>query len=268
MNTDHAVLRSKIHSIASSAPCELVAALASAIESAENQDWDYARSQILSAVPSPALRVQVMELLDSWQSLAPGVRGNAIALALLTAAESEKAYRASQRVDLVWTGPDSRVIPLRRTDQTLLQVINGATSRLLIVSFAVYKIEAISKAMAVAASRGVDVSVCVESPDESEGRVAYDAVRALGSEVRTRAHFYIWPLAKRPKSSEGKHGSLHSKVAVADGRILLISSANLTEYAMSLNMELGVYIQGGDLPGEIERHFEQLILTGVLQLLQ
>ena len=45
---------------------------------------------------------------------------------------------------------------------------------------------------------------------------------------------------------DGRLGSLPAKVAVADGATLLISSANFTEYAMTLNMELGVLIRGSE----------------------
>jgi len=46
---------------------------------------------------------------------------------------------------------------------------------------------------------------------------------------------------------------------VADDAGLLISSANLTEYAMMLNMEMGVLIHGGPLPGQAREHFNRLI---------
>ena len=66
----------------------------------------------------------------------------------------------------------------------------------------------------------------------------------------------------------GKPASLHAKCAVADGRILFISSANLTEYAMALNMELGVLINGGELPGRVVDHFGRLIENGTLRRMQ
>jgi len=46
---------------------------------------------------------------------------------------------------------------------------------------------------------------------------------------------------------------------------LLISSANLTEYALSLNMEAGVLITGGEAPGKAERHLKRLAEMGVLE---
>src|SRR5262245_31511495 len=42
------------------------------------------------------------------------------------------------------------------------------------------------------------------------------------------------------------------------------SSANLTEYAFTINMELGVLVTGGKLPGQVQTHFDRLMLTGTL----
>jgi phosphatidylserine/phosphatidylglycerophosphate/cardiolipin synthase-like enzyme len=75
---------------------------------------------------------------------------------------------------------------------------------------------------------------------------------------------YLWPLAHRATDESGKPGILHVKCAVADGRWLFLSSANLTEYAFTLNMELGLLICGGDLPNQVEAHFDRMIQTGVL----
>lgn len=33
---------------------------------------------------------------------------------------------------------------------------------------------------------------------------------------------------------------------------------------MNLNMEMGLLVSGGDLPGLVEKHFEELILNGTL----
>ena len=104
----------------------------------------------------------------------------------------------------------------------------------------------------------------IETPDRLEGQNTYDTLKALGPAVAARSNVYLWPLDKRKKDDSGKHGILHVKCAVADGRWLLLSSANLTEYAFTLNMELGLLITGGDLPRQAEDHFDRLIQTGVL----
>jgi phosphatidylserine/phosphatidylglycerophosphate/cardiolipin synthase-like enzyme len=72
------------------------------------------------------------------------------------------------------------------------------------------------------------------------------------------------PRANRIRDDNGRTGLLHAKCAVADGKRLFLSSANLTECAFTLNMELGVLVAHPDLAAQVERHFEQLISCGVL----
>lgn len=69
----------------------------------------------LHAVSQPAVRDRVREFLDIWQTQSPGLSAGSVALGLLAAARVEEYYRQYQRLELVWTGPDSQLIPLRRT---------------------------------------------------------------------------------------------------------------------------------------------------------
>jgi len=82
--------------------------------------------------------------------------------------------------------------------------------------------------------------------------------------VAAVATVYYWPQENREHDDNGKHGILHVKCAVADGKQIFLSSANLTEYAFSINMELGMLVTGGKLPAQVEQHFRRLIETGVL----
>jgi phosphatidylserine/phosphatidylglycerophosphate/cardiolipin synthase-like enzyme len=45
---------------------------------------------------------------------------------------------------------------------------------------------------------------------------------------------------------------------------MFLSSANLTEYAFTINMELGLLVTGGTLPERVQRHFERLVTAGTL----
>ena len=94
--------------------------------------------------------------------------------------------------------------------------------------------------------------------------VHLSTLAALGPSVAKQCGVYLWPLANRATDDNGKPGSLHVKCAAADGQRLFVSSANLTEYAFSLNMELGLLISGGSLPSQVEAHFDRMIQTGVL----
>jgi phosphatidylserine/phosphatidylglycerophosphate/cardiolipin synthase-like enzyme len=181
-----------------------------------------------------------------------------------TAADAEQWHRKSQSVELVWTGPEVEGLPFRRTEQAILQVLDSATQRITLVSYAIYHIPRVREALVRAARRGVRLCVVLETPNCLEGQGEYDTLQALGADVANCATVYYWPEDQRRRDSEGKLGILHVKCAVADGRSLFLSSANLTEYAFTINMELGLLVTGGPLPGQVEEQFERLIGTGVL----
>lgn len=217
---------------------------------------------ILSAAPSDGAREHVRAILAARD--AAGVDNSAVALALAAARDRERAARA-QRVSVVWTGPETYAVPVRRTEQALLELIALARQRLIIVSFAVYKVPEVADALVNCSERGCDVAVVVESEAESGGKVSYEMSKALGSKVAQHARLYTWPLEERPDVGNGKRASLHVKCAVADKQRLLISSANLTEYAFTKNMELGLLVEGGDVPGRVQAHLDALFSNDVLR---
>jgi phosphatidylserine/phosphatidylglycerophosphate/cardiolipin synthase-like enzyme len=220
------------------------------------------RSAVLEAVPSDAYRDQARRLVTLMDGA--GADGPAVALAIAAARERERMARG-ERISIVWTGPETPAIAMRRTDQALLELIAMTRKRLIVVSFAVYKVPAVADALVACAERGCHVAVVLESEVESGGRVAYEMSQALGSEVAEHTTLYTWPLDQRPDVGAGKRASLHAKCAVADGERLLVSSANLTEYAFTKNIELGLLVEGGEVPGRVQAHLEALITGGVLR---
>jgi phosphatidylserine/phosphatidylglycerophosphate/cardiolipin synthase-like enzyme len=246
-------------------PGGTIQALAQIIERGSTPEWPDLRLQTTQVVPQPHLRALVLELLSAWQQHAADVTPTDVALALRTAAITAKTYREAQAVELVWTGPLISGATMRRTDQALLEVITTAQQSLLIVSFAVYKIPTIAGAIVQAASRGVTIRICVEAPEPSGQKMAYDTIKALGPAVAQRAAVYVWPSDQRPHDANGHAGVLHAKCAVADGQLLFLSSANLTEYAMNLNMELGVLIRSAPHAERVAAQFAHLIAQGILR---
>lgn len=220
-----------------------------------------AATQVLAA---PHYREQVGRFLAIWQAQAPTVLPATVAVALQAAATTLQRQRRTQTIELVWTGPSSGQ-PLRRTAQVLQALIDESRHDLLIVSFAVYDIPEIGAALWRAAQRGVTIRLVIESPQASAGKVAYDGLAAFGPEVAAHAAIYRWPLDQRRQDDQGRHGALHAKCAVADAQTLLISSANLTRYALDLNMELGVCIRGGSQPAQVVQHIQNLITAGMLR---
>lgn len=258
-------LATRAQRLVSELPDEFLSILVEMLLQTSSAEMASTYLQVTEAIPNQAVQVQVNDLLRFWKANFRNLSNDSLALTLITAAKVETDCRTRQKTNLVWTGPTSPGLPLRRTDQALLQLIESARKHLLIVSFAVYKIERIVKALNRAARNGVAIDICLETPDASEGRITFDTIRNLGDDLVRQSKVYIWPLEQRHTTADGRHGSLHAKVAVADGKRLFISSANLTEYAMNLNMEMGVLIEGGLLPEQVQKHFEALKTNGILQ---
>jgi phosphatidylserine/phosphatidylglycerophosphate/cardiolipin synthase-like enzyme len=250
--------------LAATLPLSIVLSLAETLHSCSPSDWTSIRQRVVHSIPHPHYRSVVGQFLEEWASQAATVTPQEASLALLTATQMVQENRDSRGIELVWTGPPTDGAPLRRTEQAILQVIESAVQSVLVVSYAVYNIPRIGDALIRAADRGVGLTVILESPDRQAGKNAYDTLQALGSLVAARSRVYIWPYEQRAKDPTGKQGILHVKCVAADGGWLFLSSANLTEYAFNLNMELGVLIQGGKLPQDVTSHFDRLISKGIL----
>ncbi len=72
-------------------------------------------------------------------------------------------------------------------------------------------------------------------------------------------------MENRLLSDNNKVGILHVKCAVADGEWLFLSSANLTQQAFTINMELGMLVRGGMIPQRVEKQFADLVQMKVLK---
>jgi phosphatidylserine/phosphatidylglycerophosphate/cardiolipin synthase-like enzyme len=266
MNHEHHQISLAAAKIADRLPYSVMISIASAISSNGNLDRSHLRQVVLQAVPTAQFRDAAAGFIDKWFNHAPMVGNEAVALALVTAATSEHDHKTEESVEIVWTGPDKVENRFRHTEQAILEVLNSATKKITVVSYAVYRIPRIRDALIAAANRGVDIRLIVETPNRIEGQGEYDCVLALGTKVASACSVYYWSQEKRDKDpNNGKIGILHVKCAVADGNRLFLSSANFTEYAFTINMELGLLVTGGKLPSQVERHFEQMIEIGEFQ---
>jgi phosphatidylserine/phosphatidylglycerophosphate/cardiolipin synthase-like enzyme len=247
--------------LASELPADVIDHVAEIIATLEPTE---ARSRLADSIPHAHYRSLCLRFFQDWRTKAPAITPSEVAIALGTAAVSQRSREADSSVEIVWTGPRSDAVPFRHTEQAILQVLNSAQNRILLVSYAVYSIPNILEALVRAAKRGVKITVVVETPDKLDVQNEYSTLHALGGELARTSTVYYWPRENREADETGKLGILHVKCAVSDGCWLFLSSANLTKYAFSVNMELGVLITGGKVPQRIERLFEKLISEGVL----
>lgn len=212
----------------------------------------------LTRVPVPLRRI----VEECEQSSSPDYR-RGVVLALRTAAASSTYWQSHRKVELAWTGPDSGVIGIHRTEQVLYDLVSSASRSLIIVSFAAHRVPRLLDEIQRAARRGVSIRLILEFEESSNGQLSHDALSAFRG-LDKRVEVYQWPLTKRELNAAGRPGKLHVKCVVADGATAFVSSANLTDDAMNRNMELGVLF-GGERAAELQEHFESLIVSRILE---
>ncbi|MHB8432277.1 MAG: DISARM system phospholipase D-like protein DrmC [Candidatus Tyrphobacter sp.] len=184
--------------------------------------------------------------------------GTALAAAFSAVCQLQAKSNRSQ-TELVWTGPATRCLSMRRTAAVLFELIGEAESEVVLMSFAAYHSADLLHHLIRAADRGVQLHLLLESATESGGRLKVDGERAF-RELQDRATFYYWPREKR-----GSHGAvMHAKATIVDGRTVFITSANLTENAISENIELGVVLRDTSIGATLRAHFRELTTMGIV----
>jgi cardiolipin synthase len=207
----------------------------------------------------------VNALVAAWRLSGSAVSAHALGLAISSASRAVEAERLGERVELVWSGPAKPGTSLRRTEQALTELVQSARNELWIVSYVAYSVSGLRDALGDALRRGVRVCLLLESRESGGGRITHDGIAALQSVVDLGAVVYEWPLDRRPKTGRGSPGSLHAKFALADGSMLFVTSANLTEAAFETNIELGVVIRGGTQPRRLAEKVTWLVESGTIQ---
>lgn len=239
--------------------------------------WDAlekAGGDLVRRLGPSALRTVVDHAYDAWPREAilrvtPGAEAllDALAavdrsagLAYLTGLAAGYSQRAAEvSVETVWSGPGSHHVPVRATAAVLADVVREARHELLLMTYSARPHQPLSDALGAAISRGVAVTVVVETLQGAgsalSGDEPYQAFTGIpGIEL------WHWPAPQRTESG----AKMHAKLAVADRRILLVTSANLTQSGVTKNIEAGLLIRGGTVPVRAAEHIDALRSAGIL----
>jgi phosphatidylserine/phosphatidylglycerophosphate/cardiolipin synthase-like enzyme len=204
-----------------------------------------------ASAASATLRAECGNLLRRLPHTEPAYLAGLLAGA---AHEAERARRR-QSVSVVWTGPESRVTNSRLTAATVVELTEQARKQILLVSYATQTEPTVAAALHAAAARDVEIILLAErnadNPHYSGTNTPFPGLKAI------RLH---WPGADRSPGA-----SLHAKIIVVDEETALVGSANLTGYAIAINMECGIRIHGGPQPAAISAHILGLYATGHLR---
>ena len=189
-----------------------------------------------------------------------------MAAAMRSAVSTAAAARAEHQVSLVWTGPTTEAVGLRSTRSVLDTLVANATETLVLISFATFDVADLTEALASAIARGVEVTLILETPDDPGAPLVIDRAHPFAP-IKDTASFYRWPLEAR-EAFFAATARLHAKCVIADQSSALITSANLTSAGINDNIELGVLIEAGPLPGRLHRHLGLLIEEGTLEAVE
>lgn len=203
------------------------------------------------AIPAPHHH-EVDRLNAAW-SAHSDLHGAALALALESVLTARR-FADVPVVEVVVTGPDSPSAPVRLTSEVVRQLINQATNRVTLVSYAAYRMASVISALDAAVARGVNVNLILESAENLDG--------GGGAHAYAKYRTYQWPTDRR----EPPDAKLHAKAVIIDNRDVLLTSANMTNAAYDKNIELGVLCRGGTVARQVQAHFDALIARGVLEL--
>jgi hypothetical protein len=173
------------------------------------------RAGAAPAMPSPGYQGRVDESLwhrsDARDELAPMLE---VALA---------AKRARQNAELVWTGLATPVVPVRRTEQVLCELIRCAECRLTMTSFGIFQVPRLVEELERSLKRGVALRI-VLGDREAHSDLEIDRQRQqLGHVVAAQATFLHWPPERRPRDDQGHAGLMHVKAAVADAKVAFLN---------------------------------------------
>lgn len=151
----------------------------------------------------------------------------------------------------VWTGPESAAAGERLTLAVVAGLIDEARTEILLISYATGPSPEVRSALLRAATRGVTITAVLErSVDNPNFSGHPDPLHGIPHTAK------VWPAAQRDPGA-----SMHAKVLVIDRSSALVGSANLTGFGVERNLECGLLVRGGTLPGRLVKHVEAIGLA-------
>lgn len=147
----------------------------------------------------------------------------------------------------VWTGPESPAGGGRLTVAVVADLLATASHEIVLASYATHPSTGVRGALREAVERGVDVTLLLEHPADRPGFSGPSDPFPGLSARRLR-----WRAAVRPAGA-----AMHAKLLVVDRRVALVGSANLTGHALTTNLECGLVVHGGAVPGLLVDHLRQ-----------
>lgn len=188
---------------------------------------------------------------------------------LLRAWIADRERRPPPRLDLVWTGPETRGATSRDTAVLVRELFAKARRSVLIAGFSFDHGRAIFAPLhEVMRVHEVTTEIFIDIERAPSGVAAGVHARASVEAFLTRT----WPfgppfpsLYYDPRSAASNAmASLHAKCIVVDLEHTLVTSANFTDRGQTRNIELGVQIDDREFAAAVVTQWRSLVEAGLL----
>lgn len=191
----------------------------------------------------------------------------------LRVAIAERVHRPPPRLDLVWTGPDTRASTTHDTGLVVQRLFESARRHVIVGGYVFDAPEILRPLHRVMVERGVAATFFVDIA----GGTDPGSVDAFATAFVDRWLRKIWTFGAPkpdvfydPRTAIDGHlpgqewATMHAKCIVVDDERCLMTSANFTGRAQTRNIEAGVLIEDRVFSGELAAHWRQLIAEGLV----
>lgn len=208
------------------------------------------------------LTSDVVEVLRGADKAAVGVA--------LRVAIAERIHRPPPRLDLVWTGPETKASTSRSTALIVERLFEGAQRSVIVCGYSFDTPDILRPLHRAMAERSVSVMVFVDIPGEARTREGADAFATAFIDKFFR-QVWTFGLPKpevfydpRTAAPGPPWASLHAKCIIVDDERTLVTSANFTDRGQSRNIEAGVVIEDKVFSEELAGQWRQLVSEGLV----
>jgi len=186
----------------------------------------------------------------------------------------EQALTQVAKPDFVWSGPEVAGLHARDTKRVYDQLLGSAEHSLWVSTFAYFDGPKVFKVLADRMDSLPELKVTLLL-NIQRGKGDTSSAEALAYKFADRFWMQDWPGKRRPTiyyepkslTLDGPSSVLHAKAVIADGQVVFITSANLTEKAQNTNIETGILLRDRTLAASVAKHFQVLIEQGLLSAL-
>ena len=189
----------------------------------------------------------------------------------------EEERRSSKKLDeivsLVITGPEAPGTTIRDTGVVVRDLFRSATKSVAVVGYSVYQGQQVFAELAdrMNAIQDLEATMYLNLPPIDGIEEESILTHRFAKDFRTKH----WPEGCRmpniyfdPRSianDRSERASLHAKCVVVDDQDIFISSANFTQRAQNMNVEVGVRFASKTLSRQLTNHFESLVGINALK---